>query len=262
MCIIFVAFRSHPDYRLVVAANRDEFRDRPTERAHRWKEGGGIIGGRDLRSGGTWFGIHTDGRFAALTNFREPAVAAADGSPSRGALVVSYLQSGAAPQAWLASLARRSGQWGGFSLFVSDLDQLAHLSNRRNVPDSLGPGIWAVSNGLLGDPWPKVERGKAEFRKIVDERGADVERLMTLLRDDSAADPSELPDTGVGSERERELSPIFIRGHLYGTRSSTVLCIREDGRGTLIEQQWSGDGAAEGRVELEFDVPVPDLREV
>ncbi|MFN2239760.1 MAG: NRDE family protein [Thermoanaerobaculia bacterium] len=261
MCIIFVAFRTHPDYRLVVAANRDEFRDRPTEAAHRWKDGGGIIGGRDLRSGGTWMGIHTDGRFAALTNFREPAAAPAEDSPSRGDLVVSYLQSGGVPQVWLASLAHRSGQWGGFSLFVSDLGELAHLSNRRNVPDSLGPGIWAVSNGLLGDPWPKVERGKAEFRKVVEQSGADVERLMALLRDDSAADPSDLPDTGVGPERERELSPIFIRGQLYGTRSSTVLRIREDGRGSLIEQQWSGDGKAEGRVELEFDVPVPGLRE-
>lgn len=260
MCIIFAAFRSHPDYRLVVAANRDEFRDRPTEAAHRWTDGGGIIGGRDLRSGGTWMGINTGGRFAALTNFRETAVVPAESSPSRGELVVSYLQSGEAPQAWLASLARRSGEWGGFSLFVSDLDELAHLSNRRNVPDSLAPGIWAVSNGLLGDPWPKVERGKAEFRKAVDE-GADVERLMTLLRDDLAADPSELPDTGVGPERERQLSPIFIRGDLYGTRSSTVLRIREDGRGTMIEQQWSGDGAAEGRVEIEFDVPIPGLRE-
>jgi len=261
MCIIFAAFRSHPEYRLVVAANRDEFRDRPTEAAHRWKDGGGIIGGRDLRGGGTWMGIHTDGRFAALTNFREPAVIPAKGAPSRGELVVSYLQSGEAPQAWLARLARRSGEWGGFSLFVSDLGELAHLSNRRNVPDALGPGIWAVSNGLLGDPWPKVERGRAEFRRAVEESGGDVERLMALLRDDSAADPSELPDTGVGPERERELSPIFIRGPLYGTRSSTVLRIREDGRGTMVEQQWSGDGSSEGRVEIEFDVRVPDLRE-
>jgi uncharacterized protein with NRDE domain len=261
MCIIFAAFRSHPDYRLVVAANRDEFRHRPTQAAHRWQNDGGIIGGRDLLGGGTWMGIHTDGRFAALTNFREPAPGAPASSPSRGELVVSYLSSGGPPRAWLASLARRSGEWGGFSLFVSDLAELGHLSNRRNAPDDLGPGIWAVSNGLLGDPWPKVERGKAEFRRIVGESGADVESLMALLRDDSAADPSELPDTGVGPVRERELSPIFIRGELYGTRSSTVLTISEDGRGTLTEQQWSGEGAAEGRIELDFDVLVPDLRE-
>lgn len=205
-------------------------------------------------------GIHADGRFAALTNFREPS-SAGQQAPSRGRLVASYLQTGGRPMTWLEDLAKRAGEWGGFSLFVSDLRELAHLSNRRNVPDPLGAGIWAVSNGLLGDPWPKVDRGKAEFRRIVGERDPEVERLMALLRDDSAADDSELPDTGVGPERERELSPIFIRGPAYGTRSSTVLTIREDGHSSLVEQQWTAEGEAEGRAELEFRVQLANLRE-
>ncbi|HEY0788937.1 MAG TPA: NRDE family protein, partial [Thermoanaerobaculia bacterium] len=129
MCVIYLAFRAHSRYRLAVAANRDEFHDRPTAGISEWEDEPGMIAGRDLRSGGTWMGVHARGRFAALTNFREPLPQAPD-APSRGALVASYLAEGGEPARWLDSLAPRATFFAGFSLFVSDLETLGHFSNR------------------------------------------------------------------------------------------------------------------------------------
>lgn len=260
MCVIFLSFRQHPRYRLVVAANRDEFRDRPTEPVHWWRDEPSILAGRDLRSGGTWMGVHRAGRFAALTNFRD-AAPPRERAPSRGELVTSFLRSDEGAEAWLAELAPRSHAWAGFSLFVSDLHELAHLSNRRPRAEILSPGIWAISNGLLGDPWPKVSRGKAEFARLLTALEPDRDLLMRLLRDDVPADEPDLPDTGVGLERERELSPIFIRGEEYGTRASTLLMIGEGGDGSVVEQQWGRGGEPLERVELEFQLDLGAIRE-
>lgn len=254
MCVIYLAFRIHSRYRLVVAANRDEFHERPTAAMGEWGEEPGLFAGRDLRSGGSWMGVHARGRFAALTNFRE-AAPAREGAPSRGSLVTSYLMDGEDPSIWLDALAPRARSFAGFSLFLSDFETLAHLSNRGGGVSRLHAGIYAISNGLLGDPWPKVVRGKERFTRVVEEMRADpVEPLLEILADATSAEDRALPRTGVGLERERALSPIFIRGDEYGTRSSSVLLIGETGESVFVERSFGAGGAARETREERFAV--------
>lgn len=251
MCVIYLAFRSDPRYRLVVAANRDEFHERPTSPMQPW--GSGILAGRDLRGGGTWMGLHRRGRFAALTNFRETAPPPA-GAPSRGGLVVEALESESAPEPWLRDLETKGDAIAGFSLFVSDLETLAYYSNRGGGVRLLDAGIYAVSNGLLGDPWPKVVRGAAAFEERV-KGAADPEltaSLFEVLFDASGAEDGALPETGVGIDRERTLAPIFIRGSEYGTRSSSVIVIREEGVGSFYERTYGPDAEPKGMRSIEI----------
>ncbi|NIP44972.1 MAG: hypothetical protein GWN21_00565 [Gammaproteobacteria bacterium] len=235
MCLIFVAWRKHPRYRLVVAANRDEFYARATAPAGFWDEAPGVLAGRDLEAGGTWLGVSRGGRFAALTNYRGGDVAGA-GAPSRGHLVSEYLRARHAPQAYLDSLAGRAGAYNGFNLLVADGDGLHWYSNRAAGPRALAPGIYGISNSLLDTPWPKLVRGKTAFAELVDDAHVDVEAMFDLLADRQPSDDADLPDTGIGLERERALSSLFISTPDYGTRSSTVLLIEDTGDATLHER--------------------------
>jgi uncharacterized protein with NRDE domain len=253
MCVIYLAFRTHPRFRLVVAANRDEFHERPTAAMGEWTEEPGLVAGRDLRSGGTWMGIHARGRFAALTNFRE-TLAARPGAPSRGGLVSSYLVEGEDPVLWLDSLAARAHRYAGFSLFLTDFESLAHFSNRGGRVSLLDPGIYAISNGLIGDLWPKVVRGRERFAALAADADADVAPLLDLLADATAAQDDALPRTGVGIERERMLSPIFIRGEEYGTRSSSVILVDEEGDTRFVERSFGPGGVVTGTREARFSI--------
>ncbi|HVR43902.1 MAG TPA: NRDE family protein [Thermoanaerobaculia bacterium] len=238
MCVIYLSFRSDRRYPLVVAANRDEFHERPTAPLSEWD--GGIVAGRDLRGGGTWMGLHRSGRFAALTNFREPSPPAA--SKSRGTLVTAWLRDGSDPERWVRDLATDSAAYGGFSLFVSDLSSLAHVSNRGGRAARLDPGVYAIGNGLLGDPWPKVLRGKEAFERALESAADPLEPLLSLLADSTPSADGPLPETGIGPERERALSPIFIRGDLYGTRASSVVLVDPDGHARLVERSFGPGG--------------------
>jgi uncharacterized protein with NRDE domain len=257
MCVIYLAFRSDPRYRLVVAANRDEFHERPTAPMAEWEEEPGLLAGRDLRSGGTWMGVHTRGRFAALTNYRE-TLTAKPGSPSRGTLVTSYLIDGEDPALWLESLAPRARSFAGFSLFLSDFECLAHFSNRGRGVSLLDAGIYGISNGLIGDPWPKVVRGRERFAALLATRSEVdlVPALLELLSDATSAEDGELPRTGVGVERERALSPIFIPGEEYGTRSSSVVLVGEEGESLFVERSF-GPGGVERETREERFVLYP-----
>jgi uncharacterized protein with NRDE domain len=256
MCVIYLAFRSHPRYRLVVAANRDEFHERPTGAMGEWDEEPGLVAGRDLRRGGTWMGVHARGRFAALTNFRE-TLPAKPGAPSRGRLVASYLVDGEDPVLWLESLAARAHSYDGFSLFLSDFESLAHFSNRGGGVSLLDPGVHAISNGRLGDLWPKVVRGRERFAARVSGSAPDlVAPLLEILADATAAQDDALPQTGVGIERERALSPIFIRGEDYGTRSSSVILVDEEGGGLFVERSFAAGGVAADTREVRFTVEI------
>jgi len=244
MCLILVAWRSHPHYPLVVAANRDEFFARRTASADFWVDHPQVLAGRDLDGGGTWMGITRTGRFAALTNYRDPSSQRQD-APSRGALVADFLRGNDGIDAYLARILPRASAYNGFNLLLGDAigknRRLAWYSNVAGQPTDLAPGVYGVSNHLLDSPWPKVGAGKTALAGAL---GAlpDAEPLFELLRDDGVHPDAALPRTGVSLEWERLLSSAFVRAPGYGTRSSTVLTVDADGRANFDEQTWLEEG--------------------
>lgn len=258
MCLIFVAWKQHPDYPLIVAANRDEYFSRPTAPAGFWEDAPGVLAGRDLRGGGTWLGVSRGGRFAAITNYRS-ADPLAEGAPTRGHLVTDFLLESAAPGAYLDDVEARSGEYNGFTLLVGDRNRLHFFSNRGGSATELGPGVYGVSNALLDTPWPKVERGKRAFAALLGGRRVEPEALLALLTDREVAEDGELPDTGIDMERERDLSPIFVDAGDYGTRSSTVVLRHADGHVAFYERSYErGTSPAET---LTYTYPVEPDRE-
>jgi len=228
MCLIALAWQSHPDYSLVVAANRDEWRERPTEASAWWKDHPEILAGRDLRAGGTWMGVTKGGRFAAVTNFRDPSDKRTT-ALSRGNLVADYLLSDANPRDYLASLVPRAPQFNGFNLIVGDGKSLAYFGSRELKVREIERGVHGLSNHLLDEPWPKVTRARNAMEDAL-RKPKPAPRLFDLLSDRNVASDGELPDTGVGIAWERRLAPALITGEEYGTRSSTVLTIARDGQ--------------------------------
>jgi uncharacterized protein with NRDE domain len=229
MCLIFFASEEHPRYRLILAANRDEFYRRPTESAHRWLDPAGVIAGRDLISGGSWLGVTDHGRWAAITNYRSKEELDAFSGRSRGLLVNDFLTGSQPPADFIRQLAAMDRSYRGFNLLVGDASSVWYHSNRDHYPRRLPPGCYGLSNHLLDTPWPKVSRGKAEFVEAVKPRGINDKRLFDLLADRDTPPDLELPDTGFGLEWERILAPRFIQSAKYGTRSSTILLIGWDG---------------------------------
>ncbi|MEP6609678.1 MAG: NRDE family protein [Burkholderiaceae bacterium] len=248
MCLMVLAWRSHPDYPLILAANRDEFYLRRTRPAAWWGHAVSVLAGHDEEAGGTWLGITRRGRFAALTNVRAPSERNPH-APSRGTLVLSALQSPQAPAAWLQSNAPRMGAYNGFNMLVGDVGplddrgfgpepRLDYYSNRKQEGASaLQPGVYGLSNADLDTPWPKVTRAVVGFACAIASR-VDVQPLLHLLANRELARDAELPSTGVPHKWERALSPIQIRANGYGTRSSTVLAVRNDGHTTFFERSF------------------------
>ncbi len=222
MCLILIALGLHEGYPLVIAANRDEFFGRPTQAAS-WDRQGQVLCGRDLRAGGTWLGVTRNGRFAALTNYREPRNYRPD-APSRGHLVMDFLYGDMAPHKYLAGLANHGNEYNGFNLFVADPNEFWFYSNRGKAARALEPGLYGASNATLDEPWPKLRRAKARIPAMLD-GNSDINptNLMWLLLDTWQPPNEDLPDTGVGIETEKKLAPIFVRGEDYGTRCSTVI---------------------------------------
>jgi uncharacterized protein with NRDE domain len=256
VCSIFLAYRAHPLYRLIVAANRDEFFDRPTAPARYWCDQPRVLAGRDLRGGGTWLGLGPDQRFAAVTNFRDPSAPA--GTKSRGLMVRDFIAGDEDPQTFLTQVASERTQYSGFNLFAADAKQLWYFSNRDTAPRQLAAGVFGLSNHLLDTRWPKVERGKVRLRELV-ETGSMIrtEALFELLADDAQAADTELPDTGIGIAKERALSSIFIRTPDYGTRSATVLLIDDQGNASFTERTFESAGNHDDR---HFLVPASEHR--
>lgn len=242
MCIILFAWQQHPDYPLLVAANRDEFHHRPAEAA-RWR--GDLLCGLDLAAGGTWLGVTHDRRFAAVTNYREPIQEQTPGNRSRGMLPMGFLDSDASPLSWLEKLVPNQDQYGGFNMLVSDGNELCYMGNRGGTPQHVEPGIYALSNGLLGTEWPKTERGKALMQQALT-NGAGTDQLLALLADQQLPDDEHLPETGVGLELERLVAPIFIQSAAYGTRASTILRFHKKDGFDFIEQRWQPGGVKAG----------------
>ncbi len=252
MCLILFAWRMHADFPLILAANRDEFYERPSAPASFWEEPG-FFAGRDLREGGTWLGITGTGRLAALTNYRDPA-SLRSGVPSRGHLVSGYLGGHDTPETYLNRLAPMADRYNGFSLLLGDASAL-HCFSNRGGRSAVEPGIHGLSNRLLDTPWPKVEKGKSGLRALLEGAGQpETEALFELLSDRSRPQDAQLPETGVGLEWERILSPIFIESPVYGTRSSTVLTIDRNGRVTFVERIFNGGSGTPATSRFDFQI--------
>jgi uncharacterized protein with NRDE domain len=241
MCLILVAWRAHPRYSCVVAANRDEFFGRPTAEADWWPEDSGILAGRDLQAGGTWLGVSRSGRFAALTNYRDPASIRAD-APSRGALVPGFLQSTAPTAAGLREIAERGAHCNPFNVLCSDGRTLGVYESTTGQGRLLEPGVYALSNHLLDTPWPKVTTAKSRLAEALEELPQSA-GLLDLLRDAEPAVDEDLPRTGVSLELERMLSSAFVLGNDYGTRCSTI--VTTDNEGTIDFSEWTWDRSGE-----------------
>ena len=240
MCLIIFAWQARADLPLAVAANRDEWRDRPTEPAHWWAEHPELLAGRDLEAGGTWMGITRGGRFAAVTNFRDPSERRTS-ARSRGGLVTEYLLEDSPPRDYLSRLAPRADQYNGFNLVLGDGKSLWYYSSREDKAREIEPGVHGLSNNLLNEPWPKVVKGRNRMREALRDDDP-APQLFELLSDRSFVDDTQLPRTGVGVDWERRLATALITGPDYGTRSSTVLTVDAKGKARFEEHVLGAQG--------------------
>ncbi|WP_020409332.1 NRDE family protein [Hahella ganghwensis] len=253
MCLIFAAYNMQPDYPLIVAANRDEFYERPTQSLHRWDDQPDIYAGRDLKEGGTWMGVHREGRFAAVTNFRSGHSTPAP--LSRGNLVKDLLLTSSQKNFVTATLSEKAQDYGGFNTLSYDGEALIYCSNR--APDFhrvLPPGFYGLSNGLLNAEWPKVSQGLQQFRSIIEANSLDASKdmnsLWELLANGEQAPDELLPDTGIDQHLERLLSSRFIRSPTYGTRASTILTWNKERRIKILERNFNHEGVIGEKEEI------------
>lgn len=226
MCLILFAIDAHPQYPLILAANRDEFFARRTQSLHWWQERPDVLAGKDLEAGGTWFGVRRDGRIAAITNYRQPSDMT--WPTSRGQLAHDFLFGDATPLQFLQQLEKTADQYAGFNLLLGDKGSYWHFSNRSEKPPTqVTAGVHGLSNALLDTDWPKVSRGCDALRHEL-KGDVSIKALFDILTDTQIAADSELPETGVGIDKERFLSPLFIRSADYGTRASTILTLNRN----------------------------------
>ncbi|PAV29718.1 hypothetical protein CIL05_10125 [Virgibacillus profundi] len=239
MCLINFQFQEHPKYKLIVAANRDEAYDRPTAPAAFWEDHPNILAGRDLSQMGTWLGITKHGRFAALTNYRDPEHMKS-GANSRGEIITNYLANDISTEAFLDSLKLGKDNYVGFNLILGSPDSLYYYNNIENEAIKITSGTHGLSNHFLNTPWPKVTKGKKRLREYVgSQKNIESNVLFDILSDAEDAEDAHLPQTGVGLDLERILSPLFIKTTNYGTRSSTVLIIDHDNNVTFTERTYN-----------------------
>lgn len=236
MCLIVLAFQSHPRYPLIVVANRDEYYERPAAAADFWADTPGILAGRDLEAGGTWFGVNKHGRWSAVTNFRGGGQ---KGELSRGELPTNFLaERERGPVDYLGRVLAQGARYNGFSLLVGDAEQLAYGNNLGCEVEQLNAGIYTLSNDRLDTPWPKSELARRMLVQAIDASELRSEDLLRVLASRDCFPDGHLPDTGVGIEMERTLSPPFIVAETYGTRCTTVLMIDNTGELTFAEQSF------------------------
>lgn len=224
MCLIVVALNEHPDYSLIVVANRDEFYDRGTAPANFWEDHPEVLGGRDLQACGTWLAMNVNGRISMVTNYRDPSRINPD-APSRGQLVTDYVLSTDRPLRYMEQVALKGDGYNGFNLLVGSPKELYYYSNYGNGVAAVPPGLHGLSNHLLDTPWPKVKNALQKVRPILNASPIEPERLLDVMYDDAVAPEAELPDTGIGPELERRLSSMFIKSQGYGSRSTTVVLV-------------------------------------
>ncbi len=263
MCLILTSWQSHPDYPLVVLANRDEFYDRATDAMHWWDDHPHILAGRDRADvqgePGTWMGLSKLGRFAALTNVRAPSEKNPD-AKTRGEISAQFLKARVSPEQFIQEKATQFNRYNGFNLLVADVSvqnpSLLWLSNRvqmgkslrhRKVmnPQALKPGVYGLSNGMLDSPWPKVQHRIGAFAQLLAMDTGQFKRAenyLGIMSDMTQAPDEYLPETGVSYEWEKVLSSAFIRTPNYGTRATSLIRVRRDGQYEVLEKRFDANG--------------------
>jgi uncharacterized protein with NRDE domain len=257
MCLLVLAIDCHPQFRLVIAENRDEFFNRPTEAARFWPETSDVLAGRDLERGGSWLGVTRTGRWAVVTNYRDFHHRRYS-RLSRGGLVSRFLQAAESIEAFKTILEADDGHYAGLNFVAGNRDQVFYFSNTGGGSFNLGPGIYGLSNHWLDTPWPKVVGAKQGLARWVEEGSTDVGRLFDLLADRALAPDDQLPDTGVGLEWERALSARFIHRAEYGTRASTLYLVDRDENALFIEKSFDENGQEKELNEFSFTVMNPE----
>ena len=238
MCMILFAYDCHPRYQLVLAANRDEYYNRPALPAAFWQDNPAILAGKDLLQGGTWMGITNTGRLAGLTNYRDPASYNPQ-APSRGQLVQNYLTSGVAPEIYIENIANGGAAYNGFNLLLGSYDSLYYYSNREMMIRKVEKGIHGLSNSLLDVPWPKVTKGIKSLTACLQNEDIHAEDLFAIMADKEQPDDQDLPHTGVSLEMERMLAPAFVVSEKYGTRLTSVILVDRNHRVQFWERSFT-----------------------
>ncbi|HKE93771.1 MAG TPA: NRDE family protein [Povalibacter sp.] len=260
MCLLVLAWKSHPRYRLVLAGNRDEFHDRAAAPLNWWQDDPRILGGRDLKASGTWLGVARSGRFGVVTNYRD-LQAPVDNAPSRGGLVPRFLTGATSPKEFLDDLRGAALRYSGFNLLVGGTRALYYFSNRGpKAPTALAPGVYGLSNHLLDTPWPKLARTRERFAALLAEPEIQSEDVFAMLGDREQAPIDNLPSTGLPADWERVVSSPFIVNERYGTRCSSLLLVERNGRTVLHERRFDAAGVQSGTSRFEFtSAEVPEV---
>ncbi|MEQ8302496.1 MAG: NRDE family protein [Cyclobacteriaceae bacterium] len=238
MCLIFISLSNHPHYKLIVAANRDEFYHRKTAPAQYWNDHSQILGGRDLEANGTWMAMTKSGKLGMVTNYRDLKNINPN-APTRGQLVSDFLTNGDHAEAYLKEVHHKAPQYNGFNLVVGELDNLYYYSNYQSKIVRLEPGFFGLSNHLLDTPWPKVENGKKKMLPVISADTVSPNDLFEILLDEEIAPDNQLPSTGLDIERERALSAMFIKTPNYGSRCSTVILVDRNNKITFQERVYN-----------------------
>jgi len=252
VCLILFAWQAHPDYRVVLAANRDEFHQRPTAAADFWPQRPELLAGRDLQAGGTWLGVMRSGRFAAVTNFREPLAPESPLERSRGELVTDYLTGGLPPLEQAEQVRLSGPSYRGFNLLLGTPERLAYVSNRDEQGREVAAGCHGLSNDLLDTDWPKVRSGRARLQRLLEDDRVEPEALLDLLTERSLVPGDMPPGAGAGEIRRHLMNHYFIVSPEYGTRSSTVLLMDRSGGVTFVERRFAPDGSETGTSRFEW----------
>lgn len=250
MCILFIAVKQHPDFPLIIAANRDEYHERPTQSSHWWQDKPEILAGKDLRAGGTWMGVTQQGKFAALTNIRNPQ-RIKDNAKSRGELVLKALQTGIKEQ----ELQQGRELYNGYNLLHGSVDSLSVYNNFEDSHTPLKQGVYGLSNAALNSPWPKTTKGMQALSKYCQTaQNINADDLFTILRDDVKAADDQLPVTGAPVEWEKKLSSAFIILPNYGTRASTLLLVSQSGLVNWHERTFNAEAEQIETNNYEFQI--------
>lgn len=253
MCLIIFAYKSHPEYSLILLANRDEFYDRPSNPMQFWDSEPSILAGQDGMQGGTWLGLNKDGKFAAVTNFRD-GLNVKPNAKSRGYLTRDYLQMDLSAVDYLQSIEPMQNRFGEYNLLLGDTTGLYYQSNRDGNAKKLSAGIYGISNALLNSPWPKLLQARMELCEQIKQKHIDINKLEAIMTDEATAEDNQLPDTNISYEFEKLLSSIFIKSENYGTRVTTLLLQKRNGETMMIEQSHE-PGYEKERQEFHLQVP-------